>query len=127
MMIAAARIGVDQVDQFGDGVDAVAEDLGRLAPGGGHDPPAHHQQAIVVARGELLDQHRFALLEGGVIGGGHLLAVVRFVATPRPWLPSRGLTTTGRPISRPPPRRPRRRSTGRPSGTGTPTAEATCG
>ena len=43
-----------------DGVDAVAEHLGRLAAGGRHHPPAHDQQAIVVAGGEPLDDDLLA-------------------------------------------------------------------
>ena len=58
VVLAAAGIGVDLLDQLGHAVDAVADDLSRLAAGGGHHPIAHHQQAIVVAGGELLDQHR---------------------------------------------------------------------
>ena len=73
-MFAAARIGIDDIDQLGDGVHAVADDLGRLAPRRGHHVVAHDQQAIVVAGGELFDQHRFAFLASGFVGGHNLLA-----------------------------------------------------
>ena len=74
MVLAAAGIGVGQLDQLGHAVHAVAEDLGRLAAGGGYHPIAHDQQAIVVAGGELLDQHRLAFLPRRGIGGHDLLA-----------------------------------------------------
>ena len=74
VVLAAAGIGVDQFDQLGHGVDAVAEDLGRLAAGGGHHPIAHDQQPIVVAGGELLDQHRLAFLPRRFVGRDDLLA-----------------------------------------------------
>ena len=62
MMLAAAGIGIGVLDQLGHGMHAVAEDLGRLAAGRSHHAVAHDQEAIVVAGGELLDQHRFAFL-----------------------------------------------------------------
>ncbi len=73
-MFAAAGIGVDLLDQLGHAVDAVAEDLGGLAAGGSHYPIAHHQQAIVVSGGELLDQHRGAFLPRRFVGRDDLLA-----------------------------------------------------
>ncbi len=55
---AAPRVCVDDVDQFAHGVHAVADHLRRVAPGGGHQLVAHHQQAEVVAGQELLDHDR---------------------------------------------------------------------
>ena len=66
VMLAAAGIGVDDVDQLADRVVAVADDVGRLAAGGGHDFAADDQHAVVVARGELLDQHGLAFLVRGL-------------------------------------------------------------
>ena len=99
VMFAAAGIGVHLLDQLHDGVNAVAEHVGRLAAGGRHHAVAYDQQAIIVAGGELLDQNLLALQPGGLEARATCSRVVRLVATPRPWLPSCGLTTTGTPIS----------------------------
>ena len=89
------------LDQLGDGVDAVADDLGRLAAGGRHHASRPRPAADSRARGRTArpttacgfpcapPRRRPAPVRGWS----------RFVATPRPWLPSCGLTTTGRPIS----------------------------
>ena len=61
-MIAAARIGIDDVDQLADRVLAVADDVGRLAARGGHDFAADHQHAVIVSRREFFHQHVFAFL-----------------------------------------------------------------
>ena len=49
MARAAARILVHDVHQLADAVLAVAQHLGRVAPGGCHQLVAHHQHAKVVA------------------------------------------------------------------------------
>ena len=51
MAVAAARIAVDLGDQLRDGRTAVADDVGRLAQGGGDEPAADDEQAIVRRRG----------------------------------------------------------------------------
>ena len=48
--------------------------------------------------------------------------VFKFTATPLPWLPSRGLMTTGKPISCAATQASSASNTGRPMGTGTPAA-----
>ena len=88
MVVAAARIGVDVLDQLGDGVLAVADDLGRLAPGSRHQSPTDDQQAVVVARSRLLDHDAAALSRAASYAATTCSRVVRLVATPRPWLPS---------------------------------------
>ena len=50
VMLAAARVEIDRVDQFANRPHAVAQHLGRLAAGRGHDLAAHDQEAIIVAR-----------------------------------------------------------------------------
>ena len=121
MIVAAARVAIDLVDQLADRRTAVAQHLGRLAASGRHDPIAHDQQTIVGAGSITFDQHPAGFLAGGVEGGhdllargqirGHaaaLAAVLRFDDDRRRRSPG------------PRPRRLRRRSPGRPSGTGTP-------
>jgi hypothetical protein len=66
--VASPRRGsVDHVHQLAHGVLAVAQHLGRLAAGGGHQLVAHHQQAEVVAGQEALDHH--VAVFGGVLVG----------------------------------------------------------
>ena len=60
-MFGTSRIGVHLLDQLDDAVDAVAQHLGRLAAGCRDHAVADHQQTIIVARGELLDQNLLAL------------------------------------------------------------------
>ena len=55
--LAAARVLVDLGHQLAHGVLAVADDQRRIAPGGGHQLVAHHQQAEVVAGQVALDHH----------------------------------------------------------------------
>jgi hypothetical protein len=94
--VAAARIAVHLVDQLADGVHAVADHMRRIAPGGGDQLVADHQQAEIVARHVALDHHVVADLGGRPEGRAALLAVSMLTVTPLPWLPSCGLTTTGR-------------------------------
>ena len=81
---------------------AVAGHPQRFALGGRHHLLADHQQAVLVAGDEALDQHGAGI---AFFGGdarrrrARRLRVIRFSDTPRPWLPSTGLTTTGRPMS----------------------------
>ena len=121
--VAAARVAVDLGDELADGRPAVADDLGRLAPGRGHQPVADDQQAVVGAGDELLDEDAARLPRGRRRRRAATCSrVVRLVATPRPWLPYCGLTTTGTPISSAAAQASSASATGRPSGTGTPTA-----
>ena len=65
-------------------------------------PPAHHQDLVVVAGDKGLDQDR-ALLGlglGGREGGRHLLLGAQVEVDAAPWLPSSGLTTSGKPRRR---------------------------
>ena len=76
------------VDELGDRLPAVADDLRRLAAGGGDELAADDQEAVVGARGEPLDDDLVrALLAGAGVGRDDLLAGRQVVATPRPWLP----------------------------------------
>ncbi|GAO26579.1 hypothetical protein ALISP_6399 [Alicycliphilus sp. B1] len=68
MAAAAARVLVHDVHQLADGVHAVAQHLRRLAPRGGYELVAHHQQAEVVAGQEALDHHLVAVLERRGVG-----------------------------------------------------------
>ena len=71
--IATPRVGVDLLDQLLDGVLAVADDMGRVAPGRGDEPVADHEHAEVVSGQEFLDHHR-ADLGGGAVGDLEVLA-----------------------------------------------------
>ena len=96
MLVAAAGVLVHLVDELGDGRAAVADDLRRLAAGGGDEAVADDQQAVVVAGGVPLDDDAARSRRGRWRRRPATCSrVVRFVATPRPWLPSWGLTTTG--------------------------------
>jgi hypothetical protein len=120
---AAARVGVDlAVDQLHHGALAVAGDPGALAAGGGHHLAAHHQQAVLVARDAALDDHLAALAVGQAKAASMSACWRRSRATPRPWLPSLGLTTTGRPMSWAASQASAALATTWPSGTGTPQA-----
>jgi hypothetical protein len=72
--LGAPRVAVDLLDQRGDGPAAVADDLRRLAARGGDDPVADDQQAVVVARGEPLDQDCSTPPASPLVGGQDLLA-----------------------------------------------------
>jgi hypothetical protein len=63
VVLGAARIAILDLHQFGNRVPAVAHHLGRLAAGSRDDLAAHYQQAVVVARRELFDDHRGTLFE----------------------------------------------------------------
>jgi hypothetical protein len=62
---AAARILVHPFQQFGDGVAAVADHVPRRALGRGDQFAVDHQQAVVVAGLEGLDDHRARVLARG--------------------------------------------------------------
>ncbi len=53
---------------------AVADDVGRLAQGGGDETVADDQQTIIGAGNERLDEDAGAFLAGGVVGADDLLA-----------------------------------------------------
>ena len=122
VMLAAARILVDDVDQFADGVRRR-----RRPPGparGGRPPPRVRPRPAGGSRAP----GRTSRPSPPCSPAGRprrpcstCSRVVRLVATPRPWLPSRGLTTTGTPISSAAAQASSASVTGRPSGTGTPT------
>ena len=95
---AAARVGVGDVDQLGDGVRAVADDVGGHPLGDRRHPAVDDQAAVVLAGDEVLDDHpavRDSLLRDRERRPGPRPRRVRFKQTPRPWLPSSGLHTTG--------------------------------
>ena len=71
----AAGIGVGQLDEFGDGVLAVTDDVGRHPLGDGDHVAADHQHPVVLAGDERLDEHRTPPgLVGGRLEGGPDLA-----------------------------------------------------
>ncbi len=74
VIVAAARVAIDLVDQFANRRVAVADDLGRLAAGGRHHAVAYDQQAIVGSGGETFDHHISGFFASGVISGDDLLA-----------------------------------------------------
>ena len=51
--IAAARVAIDFVDELPNGRAAIADDVGRLAAGGGDEAVADDQHPVVVAGGEV--------------------------------------------------------------------------
>ena len=61
-----AWVGIDQVDQLAHGVLAIAHHQRRLAPCGGHQFVAHHQQAVIVAGQKLFYQHGAITLCSGI-------------------------------------------------------------
>ena len=69
---AAARVLVHDLDQLRDGVRAVADDVPRGAPRRGHQLAVHHQQAVIVALEEGLDDHRARVLARHRETVGHL-------------------------------------------------------
>jgi hypothetical protein len=73
--LAAARVEVHGVHQLAHRGAAVADHLRRIAPRGGHQPVAHHQQAEVEAGQELLDHH-LAVHGRRVVGREQFLARV---------------------------------------------------
>ena len=73
MAVAAARVLVDLVDQLAHRVHAVADHVGRIAAGRGHQLVADHQQAVIAAGQELLDHHG-ADLVGRLVGHLQMLA-----------------------------------------------------
>ena len=97
---ATARVLVRDVDQLADGALAVAGHARRHALRDRRDLAADHQAAVVVAGDVGLDDDvaRTALGEGAP-GRRHGPAPRerRSRWTPRPWLPSSGLTTHGKP------------------------------
>ncbi len=74
VIVAAARIAVDVVDQLANRRVPVADHVGRLAASGGHHAAADHQQAIIGAGGELLDHDARAFFLRRGVGGHDLLA-----------------------------------------------------
>ena len=88
---AAARILVDDLDELLDGVLAVADDMAGRAPGRGDEIAVHHQEAMIVALQEGLDddrarvfaRRRVALRDFFIVGepdrnAAAMIAVVRF-------------------------------------------------
>jgi hypothetical protein len=117
----ASRVGVDlAVDQFVDRRTAITDDPGGLAAGGGDQLAANDQQAVLRAAHVAFDDDAAAFDDGRGIGRLDFFARIRLVNTPRAWLPSDGLTTTGSPISSAASQASSALSTRRPSGTGTP-------
>ena len=70
---AAPGIVVDDLDQLGDGVPAVAHDVPRNAPGDRHDAAVDDQDAMVLARLAGLDDHPVRKLVGLFEGRPHLV------------------------------------------------------
>ena len=60
-------------DQFGDGVFAITNHMGRFASAGGDEFFANDQESIVIPFGELLNDHRIPLGLSGFEGGIDLL------------------------------------------------------
>ena len=73
MADAAARILVDAVDELRDRVLAVADHVPGRAAGRRHQLAVDHQQAVVVALEERLDDHRARVLARHVEAVRHLL------------------------------------------------------
>ena len=71
--IGAARVAIDDVDQFADGMCAVADDQRRVAPGSGDQLVADDQKAPVVAGQVFLDHDVVAELDGDAVSLAHLL------------------------------------------------------
>ena len=72
---AAARIGVDLVDQVRDRALAVADDVARRALGRGDEFAVDHEQAMVVA-GEIgLDDDRVGMFLRGLEAGDHVFVL----------------------------------------------------
>ena len=95
---AAARVGVGLVDQLADRVHAVADDVRRHPLGDRHHAPADDEHPVVLADDVVLDDDPAAprLLLGDRERGPHARPRPGGRgSTPRPWLPSSGLTTTG--------------------------------
>ena len=98
---AAARVLVRDVDELADGVLAVADDARRDALGDRGDLAADHEAAVVVAGDVGLDDEVAAAALGARRAGtprGRPPRCGGRGATPRPWLPSSGLTTHGKPM-----------------------------
>ncbi len=74
MPVAAARVGVDQGHQLAHAGLAVADHHRRVAPRGGHEVLADHQQAEIAARQIALDHDVVAKARGVGVAGDHLLA-----------------------------------------------------
>ena len=91
---AAFGVEVDQIDQLAHRVQAVADDLRRLAPGGGDQLVTDDQQAEIAA-GQEFFHHHLAMLGGGAVGdvdvvaGGdvdrHALALVAVLRLEHHW------------------------------------------
>ena len=62
---------------------------------GGDELAVDHQEPVVVAAQHGLHQHGPPFGLGGLEGGGDAVPDVIPTVTPRPWLPSSGLMTTG--------------------------------
>ena len=99
--VAAARRRLWAVDQLGDGVPAVADHRGRTAHGRGHHPVVDHDEAQVLARRTLLDQHVGAVLPGpGARPRASSSGSVMPTVMPWPCSPRAGFTTTSPTSSR---------------------------
>ena len=84
MMLAPARIGIDDIDQLGDSVISIADNVGRLAPRGCHDFSIHDQDAIILAGSEFFHEIHLLSSRAALYAAKTCSRVVRLVATPRP-------------------------------------------
>ena len=88
MADAAARILVHDLDELGDRVLAVADDVAGRASRGGDELAVDDQQAVIVALEEGLDDHRARSARARLSKPcATSSSVVRWIEMPRPWLP----------------------------------------
>ena len=71
MALAAPGIAVDLLDEFADGMNAVADHLGRVAARRGDEMISHHQQAEIIAGNIAFNHDLGADFGGGGIGRQH--------------------------------------------------------
>ena len=74
MAIAALGVLVDDLDQFAHGVRSVADHQRRIAARGGHQLVTDHQEAVVDAGQEALDQDFLAVMARIAVAGHDLFA-----------------------------------------------------
>ena len=109
MVVAAPGVAVDRRDELGDRVPAVADDLRRLAAGGGDDPAAHDQHAVIGAGGEPLDNDSVQSARTLAVGRLDLLTGGQICGDPASLAAELRLDDDrAADLLRPPPRRPRR-------------------
>jgi hypothetical protein len=82
--IGAAWVAVDDVDQFANGVGAIANDQRRVAAGGGDQLVADDQQAVVVAGQIFFDQDIVTEVDGNAVGVADCSSLVRLTEMPLP-------------------------------------------